>query len=97
MIAKNGGSTQIQWWLFENMIDWEDRSHAFRVAERLIARLVEIGDFPAALDLFRRCKRQQASLNIRPGTLRLLVRYAREMGQIGLASEIESQIDSEDG
>lgn len=96
LIARNGGSVEIQYWLFENMIDWEDRTHAFRVAERLIARLVEIGDLPAALELVSRCRRMNADLVIRPGTLRLLARYAGEIGRSGLASELRAEIDKTD-
>lgn len=96
LIAKNGGSIEVQFWLFENMLDWGDRTHAARVAERLIARLVEIGDLPAALDLYRRCRRLDARLGIRPNTLRLLGRYAREIGQVGLASEIGAEIGGAD-
>lgn len=97
LIARNGGSIEIQYWLFENMIDWEDRAHAFRVAERLIARLVEIGDLPAALELVSRCRRMNAGLVIRPGTRRLLARYAGEIGQSGLASELRTEIDKTGG
>lgn len=93
LIADHGGSTEIQWWLFENMIDWEDRSHAFRVAARLIARLVEIGDMPAALELYRRCRRLGGRPEVSAGSLGLLARYAREIGQTGLASEISVDAD----
>ena len=93
LIAEHGGSTEIQWWLFENMIDWDDRSHAFRVAARLIARLVEIGDLPAALELYRRCRRLGGRPEVSAGSLNLLARYAREIGQSGIASEISIEAD----
>lgn len=91
LIADNGGSAEVHYWLFENMIDWEDRAHAFRVARRLVARLVEIGDLHAALELVQRCRRLGTELTIGAGAARLLARYAREIGRPGIASELDAQ------
>lgn len=97
LIARNGASVEVHFWLLENMLDWQDRQHAFRVGERLVARLVEVGDLPAALDVLARCRRLGGRLTVRPGTLRLLVRYAREIGQAGLASELLAELEAPEG
>lgn len=56
LVADNGDSVEINYWLFENMLDWEDKRHALEVAAKLIQRLVADGDLVAALELYTRTR-----------------------------------------
>lgn len=86
--AEHGDSTEIQFWLFENMIDWEDPRHALQVAERLLDRQVADGDLEAALELFKRCRRFGERFRVTPGAARPLETFARSIGRDGLADEL---------
>lgn len=56
------------------------------------ARLIEIGDPPAALALLLRCRHAGAAPDIAPQALRQLTSYAQGAGQTGLASELRAKL-----
>ena len=88
LIERNNQSIELQYWLFDKLSAWEDRQHAFRVAEGLIDRLVQIGDTPAALQLFTHCRRDGGELVMSAETSAALAAYADSIGQRGIASEL---------
>ena len=88
--AENGDSAEIQYWLFENMLVWQDKSHALQVAMRLIERHVGGGDCYPALELLRRCRRLDPKFTVATATAGALAEFARSIGQHGLADELGS-------
>jgi hypothetical protein len=89
LIEKNNQSIELQYWLFDKLSGWADSQHSFRVAERLIDRLVEIGDSPAALQLFVHCRQVGGELAMSAQTSAALATYADSIGQRGIASELQ--------
>ena len=88
--AAHGDSIEIQYWLFENMLDWEDPSHALGIARRLIERLVADGDRQRALELYMRCLRHERDFAPDPAVAAALAPYARSLGQQGVADQLEA-------
>jgi hypothetical protein len=86
--ARHGDSTEILYWLFENMLDWEDQSHALQVGARLIERHVGDKDLHAALELLKRCRRLDPKFAVAAATTDALVAFARSIGRDGLADEL---------
>ena len=91
--AENGDSAEIQYWLFENMLVWQDKSHALQVAMRLIERHVGGGDCYPALELLRRCRRLDPKFTVATATAGALAEFARSIGQHGLADELVAARD----
>lgn len=91
LIEKNNQSIELQYWLFDELSGWADGRHALRVAERLIDRLVAIGDTPAALKLFMNCRNRGGELTPSSATSVALAGYADNIGQAGIASELRAR------
>lgn len=91
LIADNGGGIEIQYWVVENMLEWEDKRHAMLVAAKLIAHLVANGDMAGALDLYTRCARQAKTSGTLPSEVAAaLADYADSVGRQGTASELRA-------
>jgi hypothetical protein len=88
LIAANGASTEIQFWMVENMLDWEEKHHALAVARLLIAQLVETDDDASALDLYKRCSWHDAKFSLPAPIAERLGAYAEAIGRQGLASQL---------
>jgi hypothetical protein len=86
--ARHDDGPEILYWLFENMIDWEDRSHALQVGSRLIERHVGDNDLHAALELLKRCRRFDPKFTVAATTTDALVDFLRSTGRHGLADEL---------
>lgn len=91
-VAENGNSAEVQYWLFGRMLEWDDREHALRIAARLIEQLAAAGDAEAALDLYRRCRQISPDFPVRADAARVLAAYAREIGHLGIADELSSDL-----
>ena len=91
--AEHGDSPEIQYWLFENMLDWEDRSHALQVGARLIERRIAAGDRYGALELFARCRRHDPSFRVAPEAAAELADFARSIGRPGVADDVVAAAD----
>jgi hypothetical protein len=89
LVAENEQGLRIQFWIFNEMIDWEDRTHAVRFGYRLIESLVAEDDIPAAIEIYRRC-RPYAITDARMAeeTSAKLAAFARNIGQHGIAEEL---------
>lgn len=88
--AAHGDRVEVQYWLFENMLDWEDPTHALAVARRLIERHLAERELQAALELYARCSRVDAAFGLEPAAAAALAPYARSLGRAGLADELEA-------
>jgi hypothetical protein len=88
--AAHGDSVEVQYWLFENMLDWEDRTHALAVAGRLIQRHLGDGEPQAGLELYVRCARLAPGFMLEPAAAAALAPHARSLGRQGLADELEA-------
>jgi hypothetical protein len=86
--AESGDSLEIRYWLFDNMLTWEDRSHALQIAARLIERHVEDGENYSAFELFVRCRGLERNFSVEPPIAAALADFARSIGRQGLADEL---------
>jgi hypothetical protein len=86
--AQHGDSAEILYWLFENMLDWEDRTHALQVGARLIERHVADKNPYAALELLTRCRRLDPKFAVTAPTTFALADFARSIGRQGLADDL---------
>lgn len=77
-------------WLFESMLRWSDKTHALKIAGRYIERLAKAGANYEALEVFRRCRRIEASFALPPTEAEALASYARSIGREGLADELRA-------
>jgi hypothetical protein len=86
--ADYGDSAEIQYWLFENMLDWEDRTHALAVGARLIERRIAAGQLYESLELHTRCRRLAPGFTVSAEAKVALAAFARSIGRHGLADEL---------
>jgi len=88
LVADNGDSLEVNHWLVENMLDWEDKKYALEVAAKLLPRLMTGNDLAGALELYQRCRRRNAGFRVAQPHAGQLADYARSVGQSGLADEL---------
>jgi hypothetical protein len=92
LIAENDGSLDVQHWLFDQMLAWEDRRHALQIGARLVDRLVASGDVPRAFELYIRCRRVPGDLPIGPEAAGKLAAYARKIRYHDVADELNGRV-----
>jgi hypothetical protein len=83
-----GDSVEVNYWLVENMLEWEDKRYGLEVAAKLMSRLIAADDTIGALDLYRRCRRFGANLGLAPADAEQLAGFAAALGHSGLADEL---------
>lgn len=88
LAASEGGTLEIQYWIFENMLDWENKRHALELAAVLIGRLLDQGEMAAALELYTRAARHSDSLPLPSAKAAALADFAAGIGRHGAASEL---------
>ena len=88
LVDANGDSLEINHWLVENMLEWEDKQYAIEVAAKLMPRLLARDDAAGALDLYRRCRRHDPDFRLPQPAAEQLAEYARSFGHTGLADEL---------
>jgi len=88
LVAQNGDTFEVNYWLVENMLEWQDKRFAIELASRLMPRLLESGDAAAALDLYRRLRRYDVAFNLTAEQSEQLGAHAAAYGQTGLAAEL---------
>lgn len=88
LVDANGDSIEINHWLVENMLDWQEKRYALEVAVRLIPRLVSRGENADALELYTRCRRRDGDFRVAAPEAAALADYARSVGHAGLADEL---------
>ena len=88
LVAENDDSIEINFWLVENLLQWEDNQYALQVAAKLIARLIADGDETAALELYQRCRHRDAGFRLPADQSAALAAHAASIGRSGLADEL---------
>jgi hypothetical protein len=88
LVDANGDSIEINHWLVENMLDWQQKRYALEVAAKLIPRLISRGEHADALELYTRCRRRDAGFRLAAPEAAALADYARSVGHTGLADEL---------
>jgi hypothetical protein len=88
LVASEHGSLEIQQWIFDRMLTWEDRRYAFAFASRLVESLLAKGEQYEALDLVTRCRRLSGRLDLRPESSAAMAEFARSIGRQGIADEL---------
>jgi hypothetical protein len=88
LVAANGDSLEINHWLVENMLDWQDKRYALEVAGKLMQRLLDRDDGAGALELYHRCRRRDPEFRLPPDQADKLAQYASDFGQSGVAAEL---------
>ena len=88
LVEANHDSFEINYWLVENMLEWQDKKYALEVVAKLMPRLQAKNARPEALELYHRCRRRKPDFQLPERESRWLADYARSIGQTGLADEL---------
>jgi hypothetical protein len=88
LAAEHGDSPEVLYFLFENMLEWEDRAPALQIGRRLIDQHVADGDTYAALELLTRIRRMSPEFRVPAESARRLADFARSIGREGTADEL---------
>jgi hypothetical protein len=88
LVDSAGDSLDVNHWLVENMLDWQDKQYGIEVAAKLLGRLLALGDSAGALELYRRCRRHVPEFRPPPAEAQELAAFAAAVGQAGLANEL---------
>jgi hypothetical protein len=88
LVERNGDSFEVNYWLVENMLDWEEKRFAFEVVEKLMPRLLAAGHAADALKLYQRCRWRDPEFTLPAEQSRELAAHAAAFGQTGLAGEL---------
>jgi hypothetical protein len=88
LVDANNDSLEVNHWLVENMLDWQDKQYALEVAARLMPRLLARGDGAGALELYHRCRRRDVNFRLPPAEADRLAEYAATVGHTGVVAEL---------
>jgi hypothetical protein len=88
LVDANGDSIEVNYWLVENMLEWQDKKYALEVAAKLFPRLVARGDREGALALYQRCRRRDPEFRPAPREALAIGEFAATVGQTGIAAEL---------
>lgn len=88
LVDSNNDSIEVNHWLVENMLEWEEKRYAFEVVEKLMPRLLARGDQAGALELYQRCRRRNPDFRPPAAQAEKIAVYAEAIGQTGLANEL---------
>jgi hypothetical protein len=88
LVESEGGSLLVQQWIFERMLNWEDRAHALAFAVRLVESLLQQHHEYDALEIVTRCKRISGAFRPDAAAANRLSAFARSIGRHGIADEL---------
>ncbi|HVS22981.1 MAG TPA: hypothetical protein VMU03_04585, partial [Gammaproteobacteria bacterium] len=88
LIASEGDSLDAYQWLFNRMLDWEDKKYALDLAKRFVVRLLTEKRERDALDLIVQCRRLAQTFEVPPEVAGPLSEYARAIGRPKLAEDL---------
>jgi hypothetical protein len=88
LVDRNGDSFEVNFWLIENMLEWDDKKYALEVAGKLMPRLLARNKNADALELYQRCRRRDAGFRLLAPQAERLAEYARSVGHTGIADEL---------
>jgi hypothetical protein len=90
LAESEGESLDIYQWLFNRMVQWEDRQHAVAIAPRYIERLLAAGRRHEALDVADQCRHILGTrFELADEARRQLVDYARSVNRNLSADALE--------
>ncbi len=92
LVERERGSLEVQQWIFERMLTWEDKRDALAFAHRLIASLLLQRQRYDALEIVTRCRRVSPAFAPRREAAGVLAEFARSIGRDGLADELVAVI-----
>jgi len=88
IVASQGDSLEVNHWLVENMLEWDEKKYALEVASKLMPRMLASGDGSGALELYQRCRRRDPQFRPPQPVAEQLAECARSFGRSGLADEL---------
>ena len=88
LVDANRDSIEVNYWLVENMLEWQDKKFALEVATKLFPRLVARGNLAEAFELYKRCRRRVPEFRPAPRDAAMIGQYAATIGQAGIAVEL---------
>ena len=88
LVDANGDSIEVNYWLVENMLEWQEKKFALEVATKLFPRLVARGDLAGAFELYKRCRRRVPEYRPAQREAERIGEYAATIGQAGIAVEL---------
>jgi hypothetical protein len=88
IVASQGDSLEVNHWLVENMLEWDEKKYALEVASKLMPRMLALGDGSGALELYQRCRRREPKFRPPQPLAGQLAECARSFGRAGLADEL---------
>jgi hypothetical protein len=88
LIGSERESLDVYQWVFNKMLDWEDRKHAVELARPFIVRLLEEKQHRAALALVDQCRKLAPDFVPPSEAIEALSAYARTIGRRRLAEEL---------
>jgi hypothetical protein len=91
LAATEHHSLEIYQWLFNQLLTWEDPTHALALGARFVERLLADGREQNALDLADQCRQLSKEFALPSATVDKLVAYARSVGRQRLADDLEAR------
>jgi hypothetical protein len=95
LIASEGDGLDVYQWLFNRMLDREDKKYALDLAKRFVVRLLTEKRERDALDLIVQCRRLAQTFEVPPEVAGPLSAYARAIGRPRLADEVAAAAQPE--
>lgn len=93
LVEREHGSLHVKQWIFERMLEWEDKHDALAVAGDLVDSLLARGEQYDALEIVTRCRRLSPAFELTPGSAKTLAAFARSIGRDGIADELAANAD----
>ncbi len=88
LVEREHGSLEVQQWIFDRMLTWEDKGDALAFAHRLVASLLLQRHRYDALEIVTRCRRVSPAFAPHRAAAADLAEFARSIGRQGLADEL---------
>lgn len=88
LITAENESIEVLDWLFEALLQWEDKSHALAVGRKLIERLLDAGDPYRAAKMYIACRQRASDFELAPATAAAIAEYSRSIGWNEVADKI---------
>lgn len=88
LLAAEGDSLDVYQWVFNRMLDWQEKKYALDLAKRFVVRLVDEKRERAALDLIVQCRLLSPTFEVPPEVAGPLSAYARALGRPKLAEDL---------
>jgi hypothetical protein len=88
LLAAEGDSLDVYQWVFNRMLEWQEKKYALDLAKRFVVRLLEEKRERAALDLIVQSRLLSSTFEVPPEVAGPLSAYARTLGRPKLADDL---------